>query len=124
MSRHATGQADWPDKDTGRWEPTWEPPGRTTSCAKRTSTDRRMAIMPARGPIRTTLNAWQASTDLWVSFRRSWVDRRQDRCRRAGWLATDLAARGRAFLLTCPQAADPGLAHRVDLIRSLSACWR
>jgi hypothetical protein len=30
----------------------------------------------------------------------------------------------RALLLTCPQIADPGLAHRVDLIRSLSASWR
>jgi hypothetical protein len=30
----------------------------------------------------------------------------------------------RAFLLTCPGAAGPGLVHRVDLIRSLSASWR
>jgi len=26
-------------------------------------TDKRMAIMPARGPIRTTLNSWQVSTE-------------------------------------------------------------
>ena len=29
-----------------------------------------------------------------------------------------------ALLLTCPQVAGSGLAHRVDLIRSLSARWR
>jgi hypothetical protein len=30
----------------------------------------------------------------------------------------------RAFHLTCPRVAGPGVADRVDLIRSLSACWR
>src|SRR5262249_40446947 len=33
----------------GRWEPSWEPSARTTSPARRTGTDRRLAIMPARG---------------------------------------------------------------------------
>src|SRR5215472_16954890 len=33
-------------------------PGRTTSSSWRTGTDKRMAITSARGPIRTTLNAW------------------------------------------------------------------
>jgi hypothetical protein len=30
----------------------------------------------------------------------------------------------RALLLTCPQIAGTGLAHRAGLIRSLSARWR
>jgi len=36
----------------------------TTSHARRTGTDRRVAIMPARGPIWTTLNGIQVSMDL------------------------------------------------------------
>ena len=49
-------------KGCGHWEPTWEPSAQTTSHARRTDADRRAAIMPARGPIRTTLNAIQVST--------------------------------------------------------------
>jgi len=52
------------DKDAVGGEPTWEPPARTTSHARRTGTDRQVAIMPAPGPIRTTLNARQVSADL------------------------------------------------------------
>ena len=44
-------------------EPMWEPSGRTTSHDRRTGTDRRRAIMPARRPIWTTLNGIQVSTD-------------------------------------------------------------
>lgn len=39
-----------------RREPAWEPPGRTTSHASRTSADGQLAIRPAHEPIRTTLN--------------------------------------------------------------------
>jgi hypothetical protein len=43
-------------KKCGGWEPTWEPSARTTSDARRTGADKREAIMPGGGPIRTTLN--------------------------------------------------------------------
>ena len=39
------------------WEPTWEPPVRTTYHGRRTDPDRRAGIMPGGGPIRTVLNA-------------------------------------------------------------------
>jgi hypothetical protein len=44
-------------------EPTWEPTGRTTSRASRTSTDKWLAIIPGRELIRTMLNAIQVTTD-------------------------------------------------------------
>ena len=47
-----------------RWEPNWEPPGRTTSPARRTSADKRLAIMPGPELIWTALNAVQVTTDL------------------------------------------------------------
>jgi hypothetical protein len=58
-----------------RWEPSWEPPRRTTSPARRTSTDNRLAIMPGRELIRTMLNAMQVITDQKAGVR--------DACERA-----------------------------------------
>jgi hypothetical protein len=55
--KHVTLGIETIKQGSGRWEPCWEPSARTTSCARRTSTDRQIVIMPARGPIRTTLNA-------------------------------------------------------------------
>jgi hypothetical protein len=53
----------------------------------------------------------------------------------SGWTAARIGAGGlgdslqiwppmTCLHLTCPRAADPGLAHRAGLIRSLSASWR
>lgn len=42
--------------EAGAGEPTREPFSRTTSHARRTSTDKRTAIIPAHRPIRMTLN--------------------------------------------------------------------
>jgi hypothetical protein len=42
----------------GPWQPRWEPPGEQLR-ATRTSADKRLAVMPAGGPIRATLNAGQ-----------------------------------------------------------------
>ena len=57
------------------------------------------------------------------------------RCGGSGWTAARIGAGApgdslriwplvRALHLTCPRGAGPGLARRVDLIRSLSARWR
>jgi hypothetical protein len=58
------------------WEPTWEPSGRTTSRVGRMSADKRLAITPGGGLIRTTLNAIQVTTDQKV---------KGSLCYEAGW---------------------------------------
>ena len=64
-------------------EPHREPSRRTTSPAVRTGSDWRLAIMPGREPIRTTLNAVRVSTDpkvaVWVAVQRRTASCTRDR---------------------------------------------
>jgi len=47
-------------------KPTWEPSARTASHGRRAGADRRVAIMPACEPIRTTLNGLTGITGQMV----------------------------------------------------------
>jgi hypothetical protein len=94
------------------WEPTWEPSGRTTSPARRTSADKRLAIMPGGEPIRTALNAIQVTTDQKAGgsnpSERAIVMSQDIGDRRAAGRVVDWSA-GMAIIASCVRRSWPAL---------------